>query len=411
MRAALAHVPRLQELEFLALTAQRVSEGATYDQIRRALIEYMASERERTQPTGNNAALRLARHDEHRYMNNATDTLAELMRLRFVEQSQLPTTRKAAPYYASRTFTLTSGGFAWVEHLQQDRRGAYDELLAVLWSTHPQLSGFLRLLQKGTFTIPSANWSEVYRGQHVGPEGREGYLRFLAARAARAVEAGVTGWTAGEDEIADAMRAYVSERIQLDSHRGRPDRYLRNKDFVGGCEEALSAFAFRRADLPLDFTSLEIVRRWTRQLGVANFSYHVPAAPALRLWGTAEIDEDKSGRLRAVRRRTVGEWGSRVIDELQPAFELARSRDPKMDAFVPIYEVRAAVCSKLGLNDVVFDTAVRGFLAGELRDDAPFRMTSDSVEYKSTPPSESPLRVTDRSGRVHTYRVMALVPR
>jgi hypothetical protein len=401
----------LQEVEFLAIAAEQVGARSTYDQVRRALIDYMAGERERTQPSGNHAALRLARHDEHRYMNNATDALAELMRLGFVEQAQLPTTRKAVPIYAPRTFQMTAEGRAWLDRLRDDRRAAYDDLLGELWDIHPQLAGYLRLLQHGTFTVPVANWGEVHQG-HVGPEGREAYIRFLAARAARAIGAGVTGWQATENEVAQAIREYIKGRMEADIRRQRPDRYLRNRDFIGSCEEALVSFALARAGVRMDYITLEILRRWTKHLGVGNFSYHVPAAPALRLWATAEFDEGADGRLGAIRRRTVGAWGDRVIDELQPAFELSRAMHPRSDSFVSIYQVRAAVCSKLGLNDTVFDAAVGEFLTGERRLEAPFRMHSDSAEYGNTPPTETPLRVKDpQTGRVLTYRVMTLIPR
>ena len=59
--------------------------------------------------------------------------------------------------------------------------------------------------------------------------------------------------------------------------------------------------------------------RWTKWLAVANFSYHVPAAPALRLWATATLREDGEGRLVAIERRTVPQWGDSVIDELPAA--------------------------------------------------------------------------------------------
>jgi hypothetical protein len=391
-RALSTSIPRLQEIEFLRITAEQVNADATYDQVRRSLIDHMAAERERTQPSGNHAALRLARHDEHRYMNNATDALAELMRLGLVRPAQLPTTRKAAPIYANRTFLMTPDGRAWIDQLETDRRGAFDDLLRMLWKTHPQLAGVLRLLRRGTFAIPSANWREVHT-ERVGMEGREAYVRFLAARCARAIEAGVTGWQATEDEVAHAMRDYIRDRIEADTRRQRPDRYVRNSDFVGACEEAVVSFAFGRAGVKMDYITLEIIRRWTKHLGVANFSYHVPAAPALRLWATATLEEDDRGRLTAITRRTVGEWGDRIIDELQGAFQMARGKDPRSDSFVPIYQVRAAVCSKLGLNDTVFDAAVGEFLTGGRRADAPFRLRDPST------------------GRTLTYRVMTLIPR
>lgn len=409
-RAPSAGIPRLQDIAFLKIVAARVEAGSTYDQIRRALIEYMAAERERTQPSGNHAALRLARHDEHRYMNNATDALAELMRLGFVQPAQLPTTRKAAPIYAPRTFRLTPEGHLWVELIQADERRAYDELLRALWVTHSQLAGVLRLLREARFVVPTAAWGEVHQ-KHAGPEGREAYINFLASRTARAVSAGVTGWQATEDEIARAIRDHINGRMEADARRRRPDRYIRNQDFVGGCEDGLVSFAFGRAGLRVDYTTLEVLRRWTKQLGVANFSYHALSPPALRMWATADLEEDDQGRLIAIRRRTLGEWGDRVIEELQAAFEATRARHPRSDSFVPIYQVRAAVCLKLGLNDGVFNQAVIQFLDGARRPDAPFRMNCDSIEYGNTPPSETPLRVRDKSGREHTYRVMTLIPK
>ena len=57
------------------------------------------------------------------------------------------------------------------------------------------------------------------------------------------------------------------------------------------------------------------------------------------------------------------------VDELQPAFEMARARHPRNDSFVPIYEVRAAVCSKLAINDPVFDASFTEFLPGRRRPD------------------------------------------
>jgi hypothetical protein len=404
-------IPRLQEIEFLRIAAEQVNAEATYDQIRRSLIDHMAAERERTQPSGNNAAIRLARHDEHRYMNNATDSLSELMRLGLVEAAHLPTTRKAAPVYADHTYRMTPNGRAWIDKLATDRRGAFDDLLRMLWAAHPQFAGMLRLLRLGIFAVPSANWREVHT-ERVGPEGREAYVRFLAARCARAIEAGVTGWQATEDEVGMAIRDYIRGRMEADARRQRPDRFLRNSDFVGACEEAVVSFAFGRAGVKLDYITLEIIRRWTKHLGVANFSNHVPAAPALRMWATATLDEDDRGCLTTITRRTVGDWGDRIIDELQGAFDMARVKNPRGDSFVDIYQVRAAVCSKLGLNDTVFDAAVGEFLTGMRRTDAPFRLHSDAFEYGQTPPTETPLRVRDpNTGRTLTYRVMTLIPR
>jgi hypothetical protein len=406
-------MPRLQELEFLAIAARTVSNGGTYDQVRRSLIDFMADQRERVAPSGyhaGHAGLPMAKYDAHRYMSNATEALGELMRLGWVEKAQLPTTRKAAPLYAKRTFSLTEDGRTWVDTLAASRGDAYDQLLRQLWLTHPQLAGFLRLVSKQMFVVPTAKWSDVHRERVPAGEGREPYMRFVAARAAEAVAAAATGWTANYDEILEALHLYIDARLESAQRRRKLDPYPRSRDFVGACEEALVSFAFSRAGVPLDYISHEIIRRWTKSLAIANFSYHVPAAPALRIWATADFQEDEFGRLADLRRRGAREHGDRVIEELPAAYELTRRRSPG-NPWVPIYQVRATVCSKLGIGDRVFDRAVIDYLGGARQSEAQFTINLDPAEYGSTPPTERPLEVPDRSGRTRVFRVMTLVPR
>jgi hypothetical protein len=112
-----------------------------------------------------------------------------------------------------------------------------------------------------------------------------------------------------------------------------------------------------------------------------------------------------------VRRRGVAQYGDAVIDAVPEAIEQARRIDPD-STWVPIYRVRAAIASQLRLNDNIVDVALRQFMAGDRRSDAPFGINFDSAEFGATPPTESPLRVSDiRTNRSITYRVMALVRR
>lgn len=400
-------IPRLQELSFLGVTAQHVAENCTFDEIRRALIDHMTGLREVIAPTGNHAIFRLARHNPYRYFNNAAEALAELMLLGMAEKATVPHTKTAVDAYSKRTFKLTEAGETWVAQLNQSghQAAAYDALLLVLWHHHPQFSGYLQLLSRTMLVIPAAKWTDSQQAA-TGKEDRRSYIRFLASRASKAVQAGVTGWQATEPEIEAAITTYIDERIKAATSRQRPDPYPRHGDFVRACEEALVSFAFRQAGLPLDYISHEILRRWTKSLAVANFSYHVPTAAALRLWATADIRVVND--VPQVQRRNVHDWGDRIIEALPEAFEWARKQEPA-NSFVPIYRVRAAVCSKLGLSDPVFDMALREFLAGERRPDSTFRLNLDSSVFGNVPPTEQPLKLTDRSGRTQVYHVMTLL--
>lgn len=405
-------IPRLQELSFLDVAARQVAAGNTLDQIRQALIDHMAQRREATDaPTGNIAIFRLARHDPHRYLANVTEALVELMRLDVIERQPLPSTRGAADAYQNTRFTLTPEGQRWVSLLsdprdREARRAAYEWLLDALWRTHPQLASYLRLLARTPLVVPTARWTEM-QAVATDSDGRQEFVGFLARRAAVAVAKSDAGWNASEDEIAAGIREYLEARLKAAAERQRPAPYPRHQDFVGACHEALLTYAFRRAGVRLDFISHEILRRWTGELGVANFSYHVPSGPALRLWATADLDE--RGGVPRFRRRTLGEWGDRVIDELPTVFERARRLEPG-NSWVPVYRIRAGVCFALGLSDGVFDRAVQEFLLGQRRPDAPFRLNFDAIESGNTPPTERPLKIVDQSGRTRIHRVMALIP-
>jgi hypothetical protein len=414
--AAGVGIPRLQELSFLTVAMSEAVAGSGFDEIRRSLIEHMTELRRQQAPTGNHAAFRLAVHNPSRYVDNTTAALGELMKLGFLEKEALPSTAAAAAAYQRRTFVPTVAGRAWAAQNaggRAERAAAFDVLLRELWRLHPQLSGYLRLLAAGPFVLPTARWSEaVTAGSDLqAGAARLRYVDFLAARAARAVDAGVTGWDGTEVQIAAAVRSYIDDRFKAAERRQTGTPYARNRDFVGACEEALVSFAFTQAGVKLDYISLEILRRWTRVLGVANFSYYVPGPPALRLWATAELDVDVDGRLRAVRRRGLADHGDDVIDALPDAIEQARRATPD-STWVPIYRVRAAIAMRLGLNDATVDAAIREYIGGLRRADAPFGINLESAEIGSTPPTETPLQITDsRTNRTLTYRVMALVRR
>jgi hypothetical protein len=411
-------IPRLQELSFLTEAMLVVAANGTYEDVRRRLIEHMTEKRRIEAPTGNHAAFRLAVHNPTRYVDNTSASLGELMKLGFVDKSPLPSNGSAAAAYQARTFEPTGAGRAWAELMGSNDRAAratgMDALLRELWRIHPQFSGYLKLLMDRHIVLPTARWTEAQPAGDspaTGGAARLRYVDFLAARAFGAVEAGVAGWEGSQEEIAGAIRGYLEDRFKAAERRKTGSPYARNRDFVGACEEALVSHAFRQMGTKLDFISLEILRRWTRDLGVANFSYYVPGPPALRLWPTAEFDLDVDGQLRHVQRRTVTEHGDAVVDAIPTAVDQARRHDPD-STWVPIYRVRAAIAIKLGLSDATVDAAIRQFISGDRRADAPFRLNLESAEIGATPPTETPLRVTDaRTNRTITYRVMAVVRR
>ena len=398
-------IPRLQELSFLEVAARGVLAGSRFEEIRCQLVAHMIELRRNQPGTGNTAIFQLAQQDPKRYVRNATESLKELMWLGLVVPATLPSSARAARAYKNSTFDLTEAGQDWIRILEKDLRRAYDKLLKMLWKTHPQFEGFLRTISvKPTgLVVPLAQW-----GQLSLPRTHERYIEFLTKRVAAALESRELGWSATTSEVRSEITSYIAGIRQSAQERNRPNPYPRNQDFVRCCEEALVRFAFRQSDLSLDYISQEILRRWTKVLGVANFSYHVPGLLALRIWPTAKLDVMGDGI--HARRRTGSEQAVRVIRMLHGAYDEVRKDNPSRSLWVPIYRVRAAVCYRLLIPDTVFDRALIKLLRNDLNVDVPFGVNIDPAQYGSVPPTELPLQVETSHG-IRSYYSMSLVPR
>jgi hypothetical protein len=394
-------IPRLQELSFLEVAAIGIADRATFEGIRQRLIDHMINLRQSVSTTGNVATFRIAKDQPIRYVRNVSDALKELMRIGLVRRTNLPSSATAARIYRDVTFALTDSGLTWVTQVKTDPRAGYDALLQMLWKAHPQFGGYVRSISRG-LVIPIAQWGEISQLRT-----RERYIDFLVARVSNAVESGNTGWSASEALIREAIVRYTETILEGARSRQRPDPFSRNQDFVHTCEEALVKLAFNRCGLEIDYISHEILRRWTRELGIASFSYHVPGLPALRLWPTASALPE--GREIRVSRYGSAELRRQAIEFLGEAYERVRRTDPQKSMWVPIYRVRADVCYHLRISDAVFDRAVTDFLRGERHAGVRFRINFDPAQYGSLPPTESPLRIKDVRG-IRTYYCMSLVP-
>ena len=398
-----AGIPRLQELSFLEVAAVAVAEGASFEEIRRQQVRHMIALREAAPGTGNTATYRLALDDPKRYVSNATESLKELMRLGLVSQATLPSSASAARGYRNTTFALTEDGDRWVRLIRTEPRTAYDQLMSMLWALHPQFAAFLRALQPHGLVVPLAQW-----GESPEPRTRESYVEFLVERVAQAIETQDLGWSATKSEVRDGVVGYLKERYEAAAARERPDPYPRNQDFINAVEEALVKLVFTKCGTPIDYISQEILRRWTKDLGVANFSYHATGPTALRFWLTAEL-ADAGDRVRA-ERRTGAKYLDQAVRFIGEAFERVKRDDESRSLWVPIHRVRAETCCRLRLPDAVFDRALIELLSGIRGEDLPFRINVDPAMYGNVPPSELPLRVESPRG-VRTYYSMSLVPR
>lgn len=398
-------IPRLQDLSYVEVAAAQVSAGATFEQIRRALAS-RAAEIARDNDTDGSFDERqwdAIRADTKKYVHNTVDVLKELMRLGWIERHVLPSGPGSAYLHSDVVFTLTPEGRAWSQLALEDRRAAYNKLLGALVDVHPQFHGFLRVVggrpdsASSHLTIPLLRWDGAIH------KNEDAYLTQFIDYVNAAASSRALAWFADPDEIDADIRSYVSRiRARVNARSKTQSR----KQFVNSCEEAVTKVAFRAAGCPVDYTSMELLRRWMRFLGVANFSYYAPGPYALRLWATARVTG--SGPAVSIVRRVGGEVRRQALDVLLRAWQDRRSAAPN-EMYAPIWELRAAVCWQHRIADDEFDKAIAEAVSG-VYPDLGFRIHLDQASVRATPGSTRPLILPTELGMRRVFNIVTIVP-
>lgn len=398
-------IPRLQDLSYIEVAVVQVAAGATFEQVRRALVG-RAAEIARDSDTDGSFDDRkwdAVRSDGTKHVHNTVEVLKELMRLGWLERHILPSGPSSAYLHADATFDLTLLGKAWAERVVADRRAAYNALLGCLIAAHPQLEGFLRVVGARPdsttthLTVPLLRWDgAVHASESM-------YLDALVDYVTTASSSGTLAWSADRDTIDAGIRDYVQRiRTRLEARKKPQTR----KQFVNSCDEAVVKVAFAAAGCPLDFTSMELVRRWTRFLGVANFSYYAPGPYALRLWATGTVTGNGPGI--SIERRVGGDVRRGALDGLLQTWQDRRS-SATAGMYLPIWELRAAVCWQHRISDDEFDKAITEALNG-VYPDLGFRIHLDQASVRATPGSTRPLVLPTTSGLRRVFNVVTIIP-
>lgn len=398
-------IPRLQDLSYLEVAATGVAAGATFEQIRRSLVNRAADLARESDTDGSfdDRKWELVRNDGSRYVHNTVDVLKELIRLGWMERHILPSGPSSAYLHVDDTFELTEQGQRWASLVQADRRQAYNLLIGELLDVHPQFEGFLRVVgarpssTSTHLTIPHLKWDSARHSTE------DAYLNDLVDYVAGAVESNTLAWSADRETIQSGIRDYVA-RIQarLEARAKGQTR----RQFVGTCDEAVVKVAFAAAGCKVDFISMELLRRWTRFLGVANFSYYAPGPHALRLWATGTVSG--YGESTHIERRIGTEVRRRALDAVWDAWQdLISSSAAGM--YLPIWELRAAVCWQERISDDEFDKALVECLAG-VHPNIGFKVHLDQASVRATPASTRPLILPTDTGLQRIFNVVTIIP-
>jgi hypothetical protein len=378
--------------------------GATFEEVRRAVVDRARDLDREADLDGafDEAKWERRRSDPKEHVSNAVDVLKEAMRLGWVERRVLPSTPDSAYLHSNDVYELLADGRTWAELAVQDRRAAYNALTGALMDAHPQVAGFLRAIgarsdsESSSFTIPMLRWDQV---RHLSEDL---YLEDLLQVVVAAAEAGRLGWHADAETIETGIRSYVT---RIRARRAARDKTQSRKEFLKTCEEATTKVAFAASGCPLDYISMELLRRWTRFLGVGNFSYYAPGPYALRLWGTGTVEG--SGSEVSIARRIGPDVRREVLSTLLEAWRERRA-GPEASMYAPVWELRAAVCWRLRIADTEWDKAISELLHGAHKDQ-PYRVHLDQASLGPAPASTRPLLLPSPAGS-RIFNVMTIIP-
>ena len=202
--------------------------------------------------------------------------------------------------------------------------------------------------------MPLLRWSQL----PVGQRSQQAYRAAIGAYVAGALTSSNLGWTAEAGEIEMSVNTYLDRILARAQARDRI-RSAQSVRLRRHVKRHWSDWRFSKAGCAIDHKSVEIAARWSRWLGLASFTYHAPGPYALRYWSAARIN--LHGNTAAVERRAGGQFRDRALDALH---EYCQQAAPPGTTYVPVWEVRAAVCWKLRIVDDEFDRAITDMIAG-----------------------------------------------
>src|SRR5882724_3561031 len=254
-------VPRLYKLGYLEIALRQVAEGASFERLRQALIGYAAGDR----------GILRGPHDANAFWSPTQEALAELMRLKFLEQTPLPSERRYVDAYRTSTYQLTAHGEDAAQKLRtgssNDRADFLDMLSVTLAETHPGFADLLAIVERHPLCIPEYTIEKISKLTEQG----SGTDRLAEDAISRMIE----HWPddierPSPKDLASSINEALNRRFPT-SRIPRPSQ----KDVLDTIDDAVLSFAAKARNISLDAISFNVCMSWASQLALLEESRYV----------------------------------------------------------------------------------------------------------------------------------------
>ena len=377
--SAVPRLHRLSHLEVVLLEAQR---GASFERMREALLAATRNTSEGLSGTGVVSGL----HDEYTYWSPTQEALSELMRLGWMVQAPVPSSRQYVDAYRASTYKVTAEGEEVLQVVSTNNGVAkaqyLDALTRSLAGTHPGFAQLIAVANEQPLLIPE------YTQERISALNGSGALTASLAR--DVISRMVEHWPPDlaepiEGDLAKSLDAALSRRFPKDRVR-QPSQ----KDVLDTVDDAVLGFVAKARGIRLDPISFNVCMAWASQLAVLEQSRYVQGWPGRTVWATAHIGEH------GISRRGFADAEEEVVAEIRNGFRdlLESTVEGRASGYLPIYRVRAQAAFVAKANLRLVDMILERILSGRIKASYEVKVALG----RGTPPPRSE-RVFTHEGR------------
>jgi len=346
----------------------------TFETLRLKLIDISRKRAEKQMGiprSGFGVSRRLLVVDEYTYWSNAKDVLIELMNLKLVKESPVPSKRNHVAFNRNRNYELTILGQTMLTELEEDELAFRERLLELMYKAHSHLRSLVVSLERRDIFVPAYKLEGRFDNPH-------------AADYVNIIDDAIV-WVRKKAEQYGLSRVNLTDletrlRAKACTRQEGP-----KTGFLNALNEIVESTFLRAYGLQFDNVTFEHLYRLGEQMHIVNYGYlRDEKSSTLVVFNTAEITATPSFQ---VARHGISDYEQKVLEAIPSEFQAFG------EGFVPIHDLRIRVCNKLKINNEIFDYVIQKLFKESYKVDYQISLLRDMPGV--LPPSAEPLKINN----------------